>query len=104
MNQIQTEIIQYDATSEEYEYAAVEEETFDPEQIKQLIARKLDILTSDTDHYSRTALDLIEITPENTTEKFLQKILELTEELQERIDHAYRTLIRENIKNNQVRK
>jgi hypothetical protein len=92
------------ATREEYEYTAFKEETFSPEQRKQPIDRKPDTLTSDTDYYSRTALDLIEITPEHSAQRPSEKVLELTEQLQERTDHAYYTLIRENMKTNQVRK
>lgn len=103
MNQTQIENIQYDATQEAYEYTAVEEETFSPEQMKQLIARKLDTLTSETDYYTRTALDLIQITPEHTTQRLLQKVLDLTEQLQERIDQAYHVVLQENMKNNQVK-
>ena len=104
MNQIQTEKIQYDATREAYEYAIAEEEGFNPDQYRQHIERKLDILASDAAHYCRLTNEYLALEPERSSPAFLTIVSELTEQLQERIDHAYRTLIRENIKNNQVRK
>jgi len=105
MNQIRTERIEYDATREAYEYAlAEEEEYFDAETSRKQLEKHLDILSSNAAFYCKQTSEYLALEPERSSPTFLMKVSELIELLQERIDHAYRTLIRENIKNNQVRK
>ena len=104
MNQTQTETIQYNATREEYEYTVDEEENFKTEVYRKQLEKNIDILASNAAFYCRQTSEYLSLEPERSSPTFLQRISELTEQLQDVMDEAYHLVLQESIKANQVRK
>ncbi|MBK7494489.1 MAG: hypothetical protein IPI28_03395 [Candidatus Omnitrophica bacterium] len=104
MNQIKTEKVQYDATRQEYEYAVVEEENFNAEMVRKQLERNLEVFSSNAAFYCRLTSEYLALEPERSNPPFLQRISELTEQLQDVMDEAYHVVLQESMKTNQVRK
>ncbi len=104
MNQIKTEKVQYDATRQEYEYAVVEEENFNAEMVRKQLERNLEVFSSNAAFYCRLTSEYLALEPERSNPPFLQRISELTEQLQDVMDEAYHLVLQESQKTNQVRK
>ncbi len=103
MNEIKTEQIEYDAVREAYEYAAIEEEDFNAEMYRKQLEKNIDILSSNAAFYCRQTSEYLALEPERSNPTFLQRISELTEQLQEVMNEAYHVLQQESMKSNQVR-
>lgn len=104
MNQIKTEQVEYDAVREAYEYAAIQEEDFNAEMVRKQLERNLEIFSSNAAFYCRLTSEYLALEPERSSPTFLQRISELTEQLQDVMDEAYHLVLQESMKTNQVRK